>query len=337
VADYYNSNIQEFTQSGAYLSTVGGPGTIGGTFDGPQQVSFDAAGDMLVADSSNARTQLLDPATGTFGFAWGYPPAGASPMPGEFGSVGGTTPFGSKQVVVTDQTDDQVEVFTFAAPSVSSPAATPSATRAALAGAVDPSGGVAAYQFQWGPTSSYGALTAFGGTGPGTSSQGVGATITGLTPGTTYHWRLVASNPAGTAATSDQQFTTTPFGTGPTGPLGTTGSQGTRGPLGPTGPTGQQGPPGITPSVTCSGKVKKGKVTVTCNVTLKLPARDHVWVRLSRDGRLYATCHLVTRRAGLRRVALRVGNALPHGAYKLTVLIAAPHSRARAFSWTVRL
>jgi DNA-binding beta-propeller fold protein YncE len=337
VADYNNSNIQEFTQGGAYLATVGGPGTIGGTFDGPQQVSFDPAGDMLVADSSNARAQLLDPATGTFGFAWGYPPAGASPLPGEIGSAGGVTPFGANQVVVTDQTDDQVEVFTFAAPSVSAPAATPSATHAALAGTVDPNGGAAAYQFQWGPTSAYGALTPFGGTGPSTSSQSVGATISGLRSETTYHWRLVASNPAGMAATSDQQFTTTPFGTGPMGPQGTTGQHGSTGQQGHTGPTGAQGPPGGAPSVTCSGKLKKGKVTVTCKLALKLPARDHVWIRLSRRGRLYATAHLVTKRAGLRRVALQMLKAPPHGAYKLTVLIAPPHSRANVFSWTVNL
>src|SRR5207247_8463337 len=44
--------------------------------------------------------------------------------------------------------------------------------------------------------------------GASTSLQAVTASITGLTPGTAYHFRLVATNAAGASNGSDQAFTT---------------------------------------------------------------------------------------------------------------------------------
>ena len=79
-----------------------------------------------------------------------------------------------------------------------------------LTGSVDPQGWETGYYFEYGPTPAYGArwpgipitLGAF--TGP----QGVVSAIQNLQPGTTYHYRLVASNPGGTSYGQDQTFTT---------------------------------------------------------------------------------------------------------------------------------
>jgi len=350
VGDFNSSAVQEFTSSGAYLATVGGPGAAPGTFDGPQQLAFDSAGDLLVADSLNDRIELLDPADGSFGFAWGGP-SGSTPGPGDFGQVGGVAVMPNNQVAVSDQGNGRIELFTFTAPSASAPSAAPAATHAALGGTVDPGGGAAAFHFVWGPTSAYGDITAAGGTGPGTGAQGVASTVSGLASATTYHFALIASNPAGSSTTLDQTFTTTtPFGTGPEGPQGTggpegadgsPGSGGSKGPTGQPGSTGNAGPagaPGRNATVVCGKpKLKRKKVTVTCTLTLKLPARDHVSVRLSRDGRLYATARTVTRRAGVHRLRLTVLRTPGHGRYKLTVTIAAGHRHARSFSWKVTL
>ncbi|MGC2375092.1 MAG: hypothetical protein WA484_14560 [Solirubrobacteraceae bacterium] len=79
-----------------------------------------------------------------------------------------------------------------------------------LAGSVDPQGWETGYFFEYGPTTSYGALW------PGipvvlgafTGAQNVVSAIQNLLPGMTYHYRLVANNPAGTSYGTDGTFAT---------------------------------------------------------------------------------------------------------------------------------
>jgi subtilase family serine protease len=81
-------------------------------------------------------------------------------------------------------------------------------TSATLNGTVNPSGQQTSYHFQWGTTASYGQSTASQSAGSGTSNVAASANLSGLTAGTTYHYRLVASNGSGTTNGSDQTFTT---------------------------------------------------------------------------------------------------------------------------------
>src|SRR4051794_12485901 len=85
-------------------------------------------------------------------------------------------------------------------------------TGATLTGTVDPKGGTTTYHFEYGASApSYGLRTVetavpAGGTGPVT----VKAPIEGLTRDTAYHYRLVATNEAGTSQGSDQAFRSAP-------------------------------------------------------------------------------------------------------------------------------
>ena len=79
---------------------------------------------------------------------------------------------------------------------------------AVLNGRVDPNGRSTTYLFEYGTTTSYGAKTSSSGAGSGTNATNVSKSVSGLTPGTTYHFRLVATSDAGTVAGSDQSFTT---------------------------------------------------------------------------------------------------------------------------------
>ena len=90
-------------------------------------------------------------------------------------------------------------------------------TTAAVSATVDPNGSPTFYHFEYGPTAAYGQQTGPVAAGSGTTAQAVGATLTGLSPGTTYHVRIVAANPGGTTASSDATFTTT--ATGPPPPV----------------------------------------------------------------------------------------------------------------------
>ncbi len=83
------------------------------------------------------------------------------------------------------------------------------ASEAKLGALVDPGGIAASYRFEYGPTSAYGSSTPFpeGSAGEGLESRAVWASASGLAPGTTYHYRLVASNELGTVYGPDQTFT----------------------------------------------------------------------------------------------------------------------------------
>ena len=89
-------------------------------------------------------------------------------------------------------------------PACSMPAAATSAatsvtsSSATLNGTANPNGLATTAYFQWGTTTSYGHNTASQSIGSGTSALSVSAGITGLTASTTYHYRIVAANSAGT-------------------------------------------------------------------------------------------------------------------------------------------
>lgn len=69
------------------------------------------------------------------------------------------------------------------------------------------------YRFEYGTTRHYGSKTVDGDAGNGSATVAVQATITGLTPGTTYDWRLTASTEIETATSPNRTFTT-PGGSG---------------------------------------------------------------------------------------------------------------------------
>ncbi len=83
------------------------------------------------------------------------------------------------------------------------------ATGATLSAIVNPAGQSTSYSFELGTGVGYG-TTIRGATIASTSTpQGVVTTVSSLTPGTTYHYRVVAINGSGTTSGQDVSFTTT--------------------------------------------------------------------------------------------------------------------------------
>ena len=74
------------------------------------------------------------------------------------------------------------------------------ATSVTLSGGVYPNQLDTHYWWEYGPTSAYGQSTAHTDLGAGASPVAVTDTITGLTPGLTYHYALVAQNSSGTVS-----------------------------------------------------------------------------------------------------------------------------------------
>jgi hypothetical protein len=79
---------------------------------------------------------------------------------------------------------------------------------AVLFSSIDPKGQVTSYSFQYGTTSGYGGQTPLAPAGNGTIAIRLNQTVTGLQPNTTYHYRVVAVNSAGTTDGLDRVFKT---------------------------------------------------------------------------------------------------------------------------------
>ncbi len=93
------------------------------------------------------------------------------------------------------------------APAVVTDAATKvTHSSATLHGTVNSNGSTTSYYFQYGTSSAYGKQTSSRGAGAGTATHPQSATISGLSPGRTYHFRIVAHNTAGTSYGADQKF-----------------------------------------------------------------------------------------------------------------------------------
>jgi DNA-binding beta-propeller fold protein YncE len=213
VADYGNNRIVEFDASGAPVEVNGKAVEI--KSEGVWSVALDGHGDVFAVVENNADPcgeegssclhlveysaegrQLADVGAGFFG-------------PGRFGSG-----------VAVNKASERVYVLAGGTIWVFGPAAAPvvdreltaevGASEAKLGALVSPGGIQTTYRFEYGPTSAYGSSTPFpeGSVGEGVESHSVWASASGLTAGTTYHYRVVATNELGTAFGPDQTFTT---------------------------------------------------------------------------------------------------------------------------------
>lgn len=81
---------------------------------------------------------------------------------------------------------------------------------ATLNGSVNPNGFATSYHFEYGTTTAYGIGVPLpdAGVGSDNTDHSLTQAISGLQPGTTYHFRVVATNANGTSYGADQTFTT---------------------------------------------------------------------------------------------------------------------------------
>jgi hypothetical protein len=91
-------------------------------------------------------------------------------------------------------------------------------TSATASGTVNPNGQSTSWYFEYGTSTAYGKKTSSKSAGSGTANVQVSGTLTGLTPGTTYHYRLVATSGGGTTRGGDGIFATS------SAPVAVTGS-----------------------------------------------------------------------------------------------------------------
>jgi streptogramin lyase len=105
--------------------------------------------------------------------------------------------------------------------ATSSEASAIKATSATLKGTANPEGTDSTYRFEYGPTASYGTIAPVpsGWAGSGGAPIPVSQTISGLQPGTIYHYRIAVTNSDGTSDYGeDKVFTTIPLPSATTEP-----------------------------------------------------------------------------------------------------------------------
>ncbi|MCL4442611.1 MAG: efflux RND transporter periplasmic adaptor subunit [Actinobacteria bacterium] len=173
------------------------------------QQSLSAANAQLQSDEA---LNCPPASTGTTGGSTGnstgnsYTGAGSASN----GSSGGNT---TSPTAVTSDIGNNLSLppipSSTSAPTVNTGAATAlMTTSTSLNGTVNPNGVSTSYYFEYGTSTSYGSNTNTVSVGSGKSNINVSSSVGGLSPATTYIYRLVASNSLGTSYSSPQYFTT---------------------------------------------------------------------------------------------------------------------------------
>jgi hypothetical protein len=212
VADDGNNRVEELSPADAPIGEIHS--------EGVQSVGLDAHGNVFalvengtdpcgsigspcahLVEYSSAGAQLAD--VGAASFGTGHPSLSQVAVSES-----------NDRVYVTDDYNNRVWIFgPPTAPIVDTESTAEVTTSEAKLGALVDAGGIpASYRFEYGTTSAYGHSTPSpeGSVGEGIAAHAVWAAASGLAPGTTYHYRVVATNavaPAGVAG-PDQTFTT---------------------------------------------------------------------------------------------------------------------------------
>ena len=130
-------------------------------------------------------------------------------LAGYFGVVG-MAANGAGTVYLANSSSAQVARFArFDGPTmVTGSSSVQSAQEATVEGTIDPEGVASTYHFEYGNGSAYGSRSVEAAAGAGSGVVPVSATLKGLQPNKTYHYRIVGTNSSGSIDGSDQTFVT---------------------------------------------------------------------------------------------------------------------------------
>ncbi|HEY8082619.1 MAG TPA: S8 family serine peptidase [Solirubrobacterales bacterium] len=212
VADTANHRIQKFDAEGEFLAKYGTYGSGNGKFSFPYSLAVDPHGVIWVADSSNNRIQAFNSQGkyltkfGTYGSGDGqlYQPKALA-----FDAKG--------DIWVADANNDRIQrwIVPGTPKATTGGSSAVKATSAYLYGKVNPEGN-ATYHFEY-DTTPYKEGEGPHGTsvpapaksiGPANQDLSVSWELKGISPITTYHFRLVASSEYGTSYGEDKTFST---------------------------------------------------------------------------------------------------------------------------------
>jgi hypothetical protein len=200
VSDPANIVVQHYTTfDGPAVTTTAATsvGTVSATLNGtidPDGFSSTYHFEYGFDTSYGSQTAESDPLTGTGAVAATGSVTGLNPNTTYHFRIVGTNASGS--ITGSDQTftTDPAPPLLDGSPAFASAITTTGAT---LNATLNPNGSTTSFHFEYGTDTTYGASTTSTDAGAGVGDQPVTAGLTGLTVGTTYHFRLVADNGTG--------------------------------------------------------------------------------------------------------------------------------------------
>ncbi len=217
VADAGNKRIEELSPSDAPIAEIAS--------EGVESVTLDGHGDVLaivrnkvdfcnaipapcthLVEYSSSGVQLADVGAGSLG--------GAEEAEDQGDNLRSMVAVdeASGRVYVSDPYKERVLVFVPpTAPVIGKEfTAEVNTSKATLGALVNPGGAPTSFRFEYGTTDAYGQTAPLpeGSVGENLTLHTVWAGLSGLSPGTTYHYRVVATSELGTVVGPDQTFTT---------------------------------------------------------------------------------------------------------------------------------
>ncbi len=200
VADSGNGRIEEFQSDGTFVKEIASPGV--------QTVAVDGAGEVFAYASGGATPHVTAYTTAgarveEFGLGTLAAPQVELPFSIAVDQAHGV-------VYVVDGGNNVVWPFVLTPEVTTGQASGVQQTSATLQGHVDPagSGNVTSCEFEYGASASYTQTAPCTPPVPYAAATDPTADLTGLSPSTTYHFRLVAGNASGAERGGDETFTT---------------------------------------------------------------------------------------------------------------------------------
>ena len=229
IVDQSGHAIRKITQAGEITLLAGGSVTpllftpISGTADGtgitaqfnyPFDLSFDSDGNLIVVDTASHTIRKVTPVgvvttiggtPGVVGGAGGIGPAGLFSGPRGIATIGADiyiSDTGNNRIVKGVKRGYRPLLDRSDITALGNDTAT-------LHGTVNPNGSATTARFEYGTSASLGSVVNVT-LSPNNdlATQAVSVTLTGLTPGTAYFYRLTATNPVGASATRMGHFIT---------------------------------------------------------------------------------------------------------------------------------
>ncbi len=191
--------VDKYSSTGTWEATVDD-----GSRGAPQAVATDPkTGEVYVAEAGVSGLQVTNFAAGGASVIYTF---GAANVGGLAGLAVGP----DATVYVADGVGAVIDRFTpFLGPTVTTTAASEvKTTSATFNGTIDPEGIASEYHYEYGLENTYGSSTAEIDAGSGSVVAEAPGPITGLTPNTTYHYRIVGSNASGEINGEDQTLST---------------------------------------------------------------------------------------------------------------------------------
>ncbi len=194
-----NGRVDKYSSAGTWEATVDD-----GSRGAPQALSSDPkTGEVYVAESGPSGLQVTNFSAGGASVIYTFPAANVASLTGLAVGPDGT-------VYAADSTNSVVDRFTLVVgPTVTTAAASEvQRTAATFNGTINPEGKASKYHYDYGLDNTYGSSTADIDAGSGSIAAQAPGPVAGLTPNTTYHYRIVGTNASGPILGEDQTLTT---------------------------------------------------------------------------------------------------------------------------------